>query len=121
VRHPRDPERTIATLRVVDAAVCTSGDYERRSPDGSGHHVLDPRAGRSAAALASVTVVAPSAMVADGLGTAAFVLGPGEGRALLERQGVDGLLITPSLERRTTPGMAALLDAPSPRAEAHAP
>ena len=106
IRHPRDPDGLIATLRVSDGAVCTSGDYERPS------HILDPRRGAPAEALASVTVVAPSAMVADALGTAAFVLGPERGLELLERQRVEALLVTPSLERITTPGME-LFDVPA--------
>jgi len=91
---------------VSDTAVCTSGDYERVGPGAdAGHHVLDPRTGRSPGALASVTVVAPSAMVADALATAAFVLGPVEGLRLLERSGVDGLMVSPTLERFATRGM----------------
>ena len=57
--------------------------------------------------VASVTVVAPSAMLADALGTAAFVLGPAEGIRLLERHGVEGLIVTPALERYETPGLHA--------------
>jgi thiamine biosynthesis lipoprotein len=99
IRHPRE-EALIETLRVSNSAVCTSGDYERRSAADEGvHHIMDARTGNSATGLASVTVVAHSAMVADALATAAFVLGPSEGRLFLERQGVRGLLITPSLER----------------------
>jgi thiamine biosynthesis lipoprotein len=49
-----------------------------------------------------VTVVAPLALVADGLATAAFVLGPERGIALLEKHGVEGLLITTSLEEYRT-------------------
>ena len=92
-----------------DAAVCTSGDYERTVPaaDGGGHHILDPRSGASPDAVASVTVVAPTAMAADALATAAFVLGPREGLRLLERQGVEGLILTPALERYETRGMAS--------------
>jgi len=41
-------------------------------------------------------------MVADGLATAAFVLGPTLGIELLERHGVSGLIVTPSLERFVT-------------------
>lgn len=105
IRHPRDPQQLIETLRVSDMAVCTSGDYERRSPAGdAGHHIMDPRTGASAIAVASATVVAPSAMVADALATAAFVLGPADGLRLLERHGVAGLLVTPALERFATPG-----------------
>jgi thiamine biosynthesis lipoprotein len=107
VRHPRRPGDLLATLRVTDRAVCTSGDYERRAPDPvGGHHLIDPRSGRSPAALASVTVVAPTAMAADALATAAFVLGPRRGRRLLERQGVDGLLVTPALDELATPDFA---------------
>lgn len=105
IRHPRAPGDLIDTVRVSDLAVCTSGDYERRSPVDAGHHILDPRSGGSATAAASVTVLAPSAMVADVLATAAFVLGPADGLQLLERHGVDGLIVTPELERFSTPGM----------------
>lgn len=106
IRHPRDEHQLIDTLWVSNTAVCTSGDYERRSAgDDADHHIIDPRTGTSANALASVTVVAPSAMLADALGTAAFVLGPTDGLALLERHGVEGLLVTPTLERFMTPRM----------------
>jgi thiamine biosynthesis lipoprotein len=93
---------------VSNVAVCTSGDYERRSTNDEGrieHHIIDPRTRASAAGAASVTVLASSAMVADALATAAFVLGPVDGLDLLERHGVDGLIITPALERFTTRGM----------------
>ncbi len=102
IRHPRpDGEmdgQLIDSLRVSNAAVCTSGDYER------GHHILDPRSGDSAGTVASATVIAPTAMLADALATAAFVLGPIEGISFLERLGVEGLLITPELRRYETRG-----------------
>jgi thiamine biosynthesis lipoprotein len=102
IRHPR-AEGLFETLHVSDAAVCTSGDYERKSAaDERVHHILDARTGESAAELASVTVVAPSAMVADAFATAAFALGRADGVAFLERHGVRGLMITPSLERIDT-------------------
>jgi thiamine biosynthesis lipoprotein len=106
IRHPRDEGQLIETLHVSNTAVCTSGDYERRLPgDDAGHHILDPRTGASATALASVTVLAPSAMVADALATAAFVLGPADGLRLLDRSGVEGLMVSPSMERFRTRGM----------------
>lgn len=106
IRNPRDPGEMIETVEVSDGAVCTSGDYERpaaRAEDG--HHIIDLRTGGAAKDAASVTVFAPSAMVADGLATAAFVLGPKAGIELLERHGADGLIITPALERFATRGM----------------
>ena len=110
VRHPRDHQTLFETLRVSNVAVCTSGDYERRTPGDDGgaeHHIMDPRTRVSASTAASVTVLASSAMVADALGTAAFVLGPERGLELLERDGVDGVIITPALERFATRGMRA--------------
>ncbi len=97
IRHPRG-DALLETIRVSDTAVCTSGDYERPG------HIRDPRAGASPDTVASVTVVAPGAMLADALGTAAFVLGPVEGLRLFERQGVEGLIVAASLERVETPG-----------------
>ena len=105
IRHPRLHDQTIETIRVSDTAVCTSGDYERwegRADDG--HHILDPRAGGQATRAASATVVAPTAMLADALATAAFVLGPDEGLEMLARVGVEGMILSPGLERHATPG-----------------
>lgn len=99
IRNPRAPEELITRLRVANQAICTSGDYER------GPHLLDPRRGSPANVLASATVIAPGAMVADAFATAAFVLGPEEGLALLHRCGLDGLLITPELTTHRTGGL----------------
>lgn len=109
IRHPRSDDQLIDSLRVSNLAVCTSGDYERRSAkDDGAHHILNPRTGASADAVASVTVVAPTAMAADALATAAFVLGPTAGIQLLERQGVNGLMVSPTLERYSTRDMSSV-------------
>jgi thiamine biosynthesis lipoprotein len=105
IRHPRRDGEMIDSVRVSNRAVCTSGDYERPTPGGDGHHILDPRRGASAKAVASATVIASGAMLADGLATAAFVLGPKEGIELLDRMGVDGLIVTPELDRYETRGL----------------
>lgn len=106
IRHPRRDNELIDSLRVSNRAVCTSGDYERQIPT-QGHHILDPRVGASARAVASVTVVAPTAMLADALATAAFVLGPTDGIRLFDRVGVDGLILTSALERYATLGISS--------------
>ena len=100
IRHPHQPDRLIARVSASNQAVCTSGTYER------GQHLLDPRTGDRAHSLASATVIAPNAMLGDALATAAFVLGPEAGLALLERCGVEGLLITSELTRHQTGGLA---------------
>lgn len=103
IRHPAHPVELIEALRVSDAAVCTSGLYER------GAHILDPRSGSPSRGISSVTVIAPTAMAADALSTAVFVLGPEEGLQLLERNGVEGAIWTDTLERHSTRGYASLL------------
>jgi thiamine biosynthesis lipoprotein len=99
IRHPRREGEMIDHLSASAQAVCTSGDYE------AGQHILDARSNVPAQAVASATVVASGAMLADALATAAFVLGPEQGIALLERMGVEGLMFTPELERYETRGL----------------
>ncbi len=99
IRHPLGRDEFIETLNVSNQAVCTSGNYER------GEHILDARNRAPAHSAVSATVVAQSAMLADALATAAFVLGPADGIDLLHRMGVDGLIVTPDLQRHTTRGL----------------
>jgi thiamine biosynthesis lipoprotein ApbE len=44
-------------------------------------------------------------MVADALSTAAFILGGRDGIALLDRHGVDGLIVSSDMERHETSTM----------------
>ena len=109
VQHPREPGTVFCTINVSNQAVCTSGDYERPAPDGGGHHLIDPRTGRSPDALVSATVIASTCLIADALSTTAFVLGPTAGMQLLERHDVEGMLITSSGETYSTSGFTGLL------------
>jgi thiamine biosynthesis lipoprotein len=95
IQHPRDPQGVLVTLELADAAVVTSGDYERffEVEGVRYHHLLDPRDGRPADACRSVTVVAVTAAEADALATAAFVLGPEAGRRLVEDWGGMALFV----------------------------
>ena len=105
IRHPRMPGAVVDAVRVSNVAVCTSGDYERDSGTlADEHHIVDPRTGNTASSAVSATVVAPTAMLADALATAAFVLGPTDGIALLERLGVEGLIVTSDLQQVETAG-----------------
>jgi thiamine biosynthesis lipoprotein len=79
IRHPRGtrPDEAIAAIDVVDAAVTTSGDYERFI-DVDGRrccHILDPRTGWPVSYWQSVSVVAPLAIVAGSCATIAMLLG----------------------------------------------
>ena len=122
IRHPRE-DGILRQLTVSDAAVCTSGDYERPAPAAAdGHHLIDARNGACARLVTSATVVAPTAMVADALATAAFVLGPLDGIAFLEDQGVEGLIVSASLEQHATRGFETTFAGPAVlrHAEGHA-
>lgn len=85
----RDPNRNgglLGTIRVHEHGVASSGDYMQAfSPDRRYHHIIDPRTGRSPDSTSGVTVIAPSALDADAISTAAFVLGPTAGIALIDR------------------------------------
>jgi len=98
VRRPRGGDGPLATLEMTAGAVSTSGDYERYfEVDGRRyHHILDPRTLRPARDAVSVSVLAPDGTLADGLATALFVMGPGDGRALVEGMpGVEALFVGP--------------------------
>jgi thiamine biosynthesis lipoprotein len=103
----RDPfsDGLRGSVELLNRAVCTSAGDERPLAEPGEHHLLDPRTGRSPRALASVSVIAPSALVADALATAAFVLGPDAGLRLLDEQAVHGVLITAENTLRLTGGI----------------
>ena len=72
-------------LVLVHAAVTTSGDaYQAVEIDGVRYsHIVDPRTGLGVTGLTAVTVVAPDAMTADALATAASVLGHAAGSDMI--------------------------------------
>jgi hypothetical protein len=47
IRHPRESHALLTRVAITDAALCTSGDYERRVADDTAgeHHLLDPTTG----------------------------------------------------------------------------
>jgi len=78
---------TAVTIELVDAAVTTSGDaFQAVELDGIRYsHVIDPRTGLGVVGPSAVTVIAADCTTADALATAASVLGPREGAALVAR------------------------------------
>src|SRR3954452_21672078 len=69
VRHPHRRDRLAAVLSLTDAAVATSGAYER------GEHIVDPLTGRPARGALSVTVLGRRLGTVDAYATAAFAMG----------------------------------------------
>lgn len=97
VQHPRNSDSHLGAISLNEGkSVATSGDYERFFVDGGRryHHILNPFNGYPAdSGVVGITVVASSCMEADGMGTAALILGPVEGIELLENAGCEGLII----------------------------
>ncbi|HEU4768805.1 MAG TPA: FAD:protein FMN transferase [Pyrinomonadaceae bacterium] len=77
LRDPRNKTRRMATLRLRDCALSTSGSEEQFfEHDGQRYgHIIDPRSGRPAQGMTSVSVVARSAAISDALATAFYIGG----------------------------------------------
>jgi thiamine biosynthesis lipoprotein len=75
--NPLFTEKRLGTLMLCDQAMATSGSniqFFRHEGKRYGH-ILDPRTGWPVDGMLSVTVLAPSAALADALSTAFFVMG----------------------------------------------
>lgn len=115
IRDPHGPG-LVATLETRGEAVVTSGSYERwRLLDGERcTHILDPQTGEPARGIVSVTVVHPSAALADAAATALLVAGPARWRRVAERMGVDQVLVVDHHGRLdATPRLAPRLQRPA--------
>jgi thiamine biosynthesis lipoprotein len=88
IQHPWQPDAACHAVTGTDVAVATSGVYER------GHHVLDPRSGRPARGLRSVTVVGADLGVADAYATAAVAMGRAGARWLTRLPGYECAVVT---------------------------
>jgi thiamine biosynthesis lipoprotein len=77
-------------------AVATSGDYEKFFIHHSMryHHIFNPNDGFPTQGCQSVTIVTKDCIMADGLATAVFVLGPEKGYSLCQKlDGVECLIV----------------------------
>jgi thiamine biosynthesis lipoprotein len=87
IRDPRDRDKVIVRMPLVDSALSTSGDYERYfEADGVRyHHIISPSTGHPASEVRSVTIIAPTATRTDGLSKTIFVLGIDKGMKILDK------------------------------------
>lgn len=96
IADPERPEQILLWLPVDQASVATSGNYEQYFElNGIRHsHNIDPRTGRPAQWIKSVTVVSPSAELSDALATAVTIMGIEVGLDLIDQlPGVHALII----------------------------
>ena len=106
IQNPRG-NNALGAISVKNQGVSTSGDYRRyfevRGKRYS--HILNPRIGSLPDYPESVTVIAPTATLADGLSTAFTVLGPADAISLAETiPHVETLIIMPGQKSYRTKG-----------------
>jgi thiamine biosynthesis lipoprotein len=109
IRDPMKGEgNVIARIPLVDAAISTSGDYERFFEEKGVryHHIIDPHTGHSASKVRSATVIGPYATRTDGLSKTAFVLGPEKALEIYNRlKDIDAIIVELDGTVVTTEGM----------------
>ena len=92
IEQPDEAGGAVARIiHISDRSVATSGDYRNffESEDQRYSHTIDPRTGRPVTHnMASVTVLADSAAYADALATALMVIGPEDGLAFADKEGI---------------------------------
>lgn len=97
IQHPRKEQGEIlGRIELENEAVSTAGDYQRYfMKDGIRyHHILDPATLQPARECQSVTIIAKEGVVADGLDTGIFVMGPEKGMTLIESlPDVEGIIV----------------------------
>ncbi len=93
IKNPRlasaNDKNTVITLPLSNTAVSTSGDYERFFIDETTgeriHHIINPKTGRSATGIISVTILGPEGIGTDPLSTSVFILGVKKGLNLINK------------------------------------
>lgn len=121
IADPRAPDGQIfARVELSDSTFSTSGDYERFFvKDGVRyHHILDPATGQPARLSRSVTIASTRAVIADGLSTGVFLLGPDEGMALIEKiPDVEGVIVGADNQVRISSGLQGKVEIVHPPTE----
>lgn len=94
IQDPRRADRLVASIPIASGALATSGDYERFFElDGHRYcHILHPQSGQPVSHWRSVSVLAPSAIVAGSYSSIAM-LQQAQGREFLEDSGLVYLAI----------------------------
>jgi thiamine biosynthesis lipoprotein len=98
IQHPWRPE-ALACVLGVEAAVATSGSYER------GAHLVDPRSGLPTEAVASATVTGPRLALVDALATAVAVGGDLAWQQVSGLDGFDAYMIRRDGTEIASPGI----------------
>lgn len=113
IRSPDGSSEYSGVLSVNDAAVVTSGGYERYFEQNGNtyHHIIDPATGKPArSGLRSVTIVNDEGMLADALSTAVYIMGHKKAVKFWKeyKQPFEMILITDDGSQYVTEGLVSL-------------
>ena len=94
IKNPRG-EGVLGVIPLKNRAIATSGDYERFFLERGRRycHILDPATGWPAQSLMSASVIADSGTLANAWAVALFVAGPDRLAPVLEKQGMDWVVV----------------------------
>lgn len=109
VESPFDPSETIATLRLLTGAVCTSSVRAKTWVHDAEavHHIIDPATGHPASSsIVSATVIAADAWIAEALCKAAIMTEPLDAIAFCRSRGVEAIIVDIEGVVRTTDTIA---------------
>jgi len=102
VAHPRHRNHAVLRIRLTNASLSTTGCSER------GRHILDPRTGAPCPDWGAAAVVCPSALDADVLSTALYVMGPEQGFAWAEAHNLAAVFLPHQGSMQMTAALRAL-------------
>ncbi|GAB3014920.1 DUF2271 domain-containing protein [Spirosoma pulveris] len=107
----------LSRFAVQNGTVATSGSYRRGVQLGDDwfSHIVDPRTGQPANAIASATVVHPDAVTAGALATTFSILTPAESEAMAATlPGTEFFIVTNNGQQHSSPGWAATATSAAP-------
>jgi len=86
INNPFKPNKMAKILYFKEKSVTTSGDYEKFAEiNGKRYsHIINPKTGFPSFGLTSVSVIGPSATIANGLSTSIMVLGEKKGKKIMK-------------------------------------
>lgn len=78
IKNPFHKEQLLGKTAISDAAISTSGNYERYVViDGKQYtHIINPATGLPVSGMDSVSVIAPTGVASDAISTSIFIAGP---------------------------------------------
>ena len=98
IAHPLQRDAIACTVALSDAAIATSGAYER------GAHIINPYTGAAPTGLLAATAIGLDITVADAFATAAFAMGRDAPQWCARQQGWEFMLVTEDEQVLTTAG-----------------